>query len=201
MRISDCSSDVCSSDLDLVVGADVAGREQPELERLIGFFVNVLPLRARLDADATCASFLAQTQDNLLSALEHQDLPFDQIVEASGVPRHKSMNPLLQVLFVMNNVPVRTRAMKGLSVELLPALESHSKFDMALFVDEEEGQLRGTWQFATTLFGHERIQHLIQAWTALLEQIVADQDIQLGAISMPVDNVAAAARFAAVPGP
>src|SRR3546814_16151149 len=87
MRISDCSSDVCSSDLDLVVGADVAGREQPELERLIGFFVNVLPLRSRLDADATFASFLAQTQDNLLSALEHQDLPFDQIVEASGVDR------------------------------------------------------------------------------------------------------------------
>ncbi|MGU9807845.1 UNVERIFIED_CONTAM: non-ribosomal peptide synthase/polyketide synthase [Pseudomonas sp. CM11] len=186
---------------DLVVGADVAGREQPELERLIGFFVNVLPLRSRLDADATFASFLAQTQDNLLSALEHQDLPFDQIVEASGVPRHKGMNPLLQVLFVMNNVPVRTRSIKGLSVELLPALETHSKFDMALFVDEEEGQLRGTWQFATTLFGHEHIQHLIQAWTALLEQIVADQDIQLGAISMPVDNLAAAAKPATVPGP
>ncbi|MDD2035028.1 condensation domain-containing protein, partial [Pseudomonas sp. 39167] len=186
---------------DLVVGADVAGREQPELERLIGFFVNVLPLRSRLDADATFASFLAQTQDNLLGALEHQDLPFDQIVEASGVPRHKGMNPLLQVLFVMNNVPVRTRSIKGLSVELLPALETHSKFDMALFVDEEEGQLRGTWQFATTLFGHEHIQHLIQAWTALLEQIVADQDIQLGAISMPVDNLAAAAKPATVQGP
>ncbi|CAN7654321.1 non-ribosomal peptide synthase/polyketide synthase [Pseudomonas brassicacearum] len=186
---------------DLVVGADVAGREQPELERLIGFFVNVLPLRSRFDAAATFSRFLGQTQDNLLGALEHQDLPFDQIVEASGVPRHKGMNPLLQVLFVMNNVPVRTRSMTGLSVELLPALETHSKFDMALFVDEEEGQLRGNWQFATTLFGHERIQHLIQAWTALLEQIVADQDIQLGAISMPVDNMAAAVTPATVPGP
>ncbi|MDP9785927.1 non-ribosomal peptide synthase/polyketide synthase [Pseudomonas fluorescens] len=186
---------------DLVVGADVAGREQPALERLIGFFVNVLPLRSRLDAEATFASFLAQTQDNLLDALEHQDLPFDQIVEASGVSRHKGMNPLLQVLFVMNNVPVRPRSMAGLNMEFLPALETHSKFDMALFVDEEEGQLRGNWQFATTLFGHERIQHLIQAWTALLEQIVADQDIQLGAISMPVDHLAAAVTPATVPGP
>ncbi|MBC3366005.1 condensation domain-containing protein, partial [Pseudomonas sp. SWRI154] len=186
---------------DLVVGADVAGREQPELERLIGFFVNVLPLRSRFVADATFGRFLAQTQDHLLGALEHQDLPFDQIVEASGVPRHKGMSPLLQVLFVMNNVPVRSRAMAGLSVEFLPALQTHSKFDMALFVDEEEGQLRGNWQFATGLFGHERIQYLIQAWTALLEQIVADQDIQLGAISMPVDNVATAATPANVPGP
>ncbi|WP_434711740.1 non-ribosomal peptide synthase/polyketide synthase [Pseudomonas sp. D3-27] len=186
---------------DLVVGADVAGREQPELERLIGFFVNVLPLRSRFDAGMTFTRFLAQTQDDLLGALEHQDLPFDQIVDASGVPRHKGMNPLLQVLFVMNNVPVRTRSMAGLSVEFLPALQNHSKFDMALFVDEEEGQLRGNWQFATRLFGHGRVQYLIGAWTTLLEQIVADQDIQLGAISMPVDNVATAATPANVPGP
>ncbi|WP_439878233.1 non-ribosomal peptide synthase/polyketide synthase [Pseudomonas prosekii] len=186
-----------SGGADVLVGADVAGREQAELERLIGFFVNVLPLRSRFDAEMPFARFLGQTQETLLSALEHQDLPFDMIVEASGVPRHKGMNPLVQVLFVMNNLPGSTHAMGGLSVESLPALETHSKFDMALFVDDEEGQLLCNWQFATTLFGHERIQHLVQAWIALLEQIVADQDIQLGAISMPVDNSAVAAKPAA----
>ncbi|MCU1758991.1 non-ribosomal peptide synthase/polyketide synthase [Pseudomonas sp. 14P_8.1_Bac3] len=185
---------------DVLIGADVAGRQQPELERLIGFFVNVLPLRSRFDAALPFSTFLTRTQEALLSALEHQDLPFDMIVDASGLPRHKGMNPLVQVLFVMNNLPGQTRAMGGLSVETLPALETHSKFDMALFVDEEEGQLLGTWQFATTLFGQERIQHLVQAWIALLEQIVADQDIQLGAISMPVEPLAVAARPAA-PGP
>ncbi|MBB2885147.1 MULTISPECIES: non-ribosomal peptide synthase/polyketide synthase [Pseudomonas] len=185
---------------DVLVGADVAGREQPELERLIGFFVNVLPLRSQFDAATPFARFLGQTQESLLSAMEHQDLPFDMIVDASDVPRHKGMNPLVQVLFVMNNLPGRTQAMGGLSVESLPALETHSKFDMALFVDDEAGQLLGNWQFATTLFGHERIQHLVKAWIALLEQIVADQDILLGAISMPVDNLAVAAK-PAVPGP
>ncbi|WP_454563826.1 non-ribosomal peptide synthase/polyketide synthase [Pseudomonas sp. AIG] len=185
---------------DVLVGADVAGREQAQLEQLIGFFVNVLPLRSRFSADTAFSTFLARTQDTLLGALEHQDLPLDMIVESSGVPRHKGMNPLVQVLFVMNNLPGRTQSMGGLSVEPLAALQSHSKFDMALFVDEEEGQLLGNWQFATTLFGHERIQYLVQAWIALLEQIVADQDIQLGAISMPVDNLAVAAKPAA-PGP
>ncbi|KAE9648695.1 amino acid adenylation domain-containing protein [Pseudomonas sp. PB106] len=185
---------------DVLVGADVAGRERAELERLIGFFVNVLPLRSQFAADASFGGFLAQTQATLLQALEHQDLPFDMIVDASGVPRHKGMNPLVQVLFVMNNLPGRTQAMGGLQVEALPLLQTHSKFDMALFVDEEEGQLLGNWQFATTLFGHERIQYLVKAWIALLEQIVADQDIQLGAISMPVDNLAVAAKPAA-PGP
>ncbi|WP_201191066.1 non-ribosomal peptide synthase/polyketide synthase [Pseudomonas fluorescens] len=185
---------------DVLVGADVAGRGQPELERLIGFFVNVLPLRSRFDAGSTFSSFLARTQQTLLGALEHQDLPFDMIVDTSGVPRHKGMNPLVQVLFVMNNLPGSVQTLGGLSVETLPVLESHSKFDMALFVDDEEGQLLGNWQFATTLFGHERIQSLVKAWIALLEQIVADQDIQLGAISMPVEHSAVAARPAA-PGP
>ncbi|WP_085690367.1 MULTISPECIES: non-ribosomal peptide synthetase [unclassified Pseudomonas] len=185
---------------DVLVGADVAGREQPELERLIGFFVNVLPLRSRFDAQARFSAFLAGTQDNLLGALEHQDLPLDMIVESCGVPRHKGMNPLVQVLFVMNNLPGRTQSMGDLSVEPLAALQTHSKFDMALFVDEEEGQLLGNWQFATTLFGHERIQYLVKAWIALLEQIVADQDIQLGAISMPVDNRAVATASTAAPG-
>ncbi|MBY9025040.1 non-ribosomal peptide synthetase [Pseudomonas fluorescens] len=189
-----------SEGADVLVGADVAGRERAELERLIGFFVNVLPLRSRFVSQASFSGFLAQTQDTLLQALEHQDLPFDMIVDASGVPRHKGMNPLVQVLFVMNNLPGRTQAMGGLDVEALPSLETHSKFDMALFVDEEEGQLLGNWQFATSLFGHERIQYLVKAWIALLEQIVADQDIQLGAISMPVDNSAAATRPSA-PGP
>ncbi|WP_192560201.1 non-ribosomal peptide synthase/polyketide synthase [Pseudomonas allokribbensis] len=189
-----------SEGADVLVGADVAGRERAELERLIGFFVNVLPLRSRFAGEASFSGFLTQTQDTLLQALEHQDLPFDMIVDASGVPRHKGMNPLVQVLFVMNNLPGRTQAMGGLNVEALPSLETHSKFDMALFVDEEEGQLLGNWQFATSLFGHERIQYLVKAWIALLEQIVADQDIQLGAISMPVDNLAAATRPSA-PGP
>jgi amino acid adenylation domain-containing protein/non-ribosomal peptide synthase protein (TIGR01720 family) len=185
---------------DVLVGADVAGREQPELERLIGFFVNVLPLRSRFAAQTPFEAFLAETQNTLLSALEHQDLPLDMIVESCGVPRHKGMNPLVQVLFVMNNLPGRTQSMGGLSVEPLAALQTHSKFDMALFVDEEEGQLLGNWQFATTLFGRERIQYLIKAWIALLEQIVADQNIQLGAISMPVENLAVVTKPAA-PGP
>ena len=183
---------ICAGD-DVLVGADVAGRERAQLEPLIGFFVNVLPLRSRFSADMTFSAFLARTQDTLLGALEHQDLPLDMIVESCGVPRHKGMNPLVQVLFVMNNLPGRTQSMGGLSVEPLAAVQGHSKFDMALFVDEEEGQLLGNWQFATTLFGHERIQYLVKAWIALLEQIVADQDIQLGAISMPVDNSAVAA--------
>src|SRR5690606_32762643 len=110
--------------------------------------------------------------------------PFDMIVESVAVPRFKGMNPLLQVLFVMNNLPARRAAIDGLEVEALASVEVHSKFDMALFVEEEQGRLQGNWQFASELFQRDSIQRFLGAWTALLEQFATDQDRKLGAISM-----------------
>ncbi|HWD31775.1 MAG TPA: amino acid adenylation domain-containing protein [Pseudomonas sp.] len=186
---------VSASD-DLLVGADVAGRQQPELERLIGFFVNILPLRSRYSAQQTFSHYLGVARDTALSALEHQDLPFDMIVEASGVSRQRGVNPLVQVLFVMNNLPVRDNSLDGLKVEVLPALASYSKFDMALFLDQHAEGLRGTWQFASALFKPERISQLAKAWMSMLEQIVCEPDIRLGDITMITDTA-----VAAVPAP
>ncbi|MEE1866823.1 amino acid adenylation domain-containing protein [Pseudomonas auratipiscis] len=178
---------------DLVVGADVAGRQQPELEQLIGFFVNVLPLRSRYSAEQTFSRYLGVVRDTALSAFEHQDLPFDMIVEASGVARQRGLNPLVQVLFVMNNLPVRNSSLDGLKVEVLPALASYSKFDMALFLDTDGDGLRGTWQFASALFKPERINQLAKAWIHILEQIASEPDIRLGDIKMISDTAVAAA--------
>jgi alpha-ketoglutarate-dependent taurine dioxygenase len=176
---------------DVLVGADLAGRHQPELEGLIGFFVNVLPLRSRFDAQATFSSRLAQAKESTLSAFEHQDLPFDMIVESSAVPRHMGMNPLVQVLFVMNNLPQRNDVLSGIRIEPIPVTQQHSKFDMALFVTEESGQLHGTWQYATELFKQESIDRFVSAWIGILEQISADQDMTLGEITMPASLAAA----------
>ena len=169
---------------DLLVGADVAGRQRPELESLIGFFVNILPLRSRFDAEQSFASFLAATQDTALSAFEQQDLPLDVIVEASGVPRQRGVNPLVQVLFVMNNLPLANAAIEGIAVEVLPTMGGYSKFDMALFLDQNDGQLQGTWQFASDLFKPERIQQLLDSWLDVLDHIVRDPAIKLREISV-----------------
>jgi len=179
---------------DLLIGADVAGRQRPELEGLIGFFVNVLPLRSRFDPEQSFATFLAATQDTALSAFEHQDLPLDMIVEASSVPRHKGANPLLQVLFVMNNLPATQAGIEGIAVEVLPTLGGYSKFDMALFLDQKDGQLHGTWQFASDLFKPERIRQLLDRWLGVLDHIVRDPDITLREISVAIHNAVLPAR-------
>lgn len=174
---------------DLLVGADVAGRQSAELEGLIGFFVNILPLRSRFDPAQTFAQFAIAARDTALAAFEHQDLPLDMIVEASGVPRHKGYNPLLQVLFVMNNLPVDTGGMPGVHVDVLPSPGGYSKFDMALFIDEQQDGLLGTWQYASDLFRQERIAQLVNLWTGVLEQVATDPHIRLREINMPSDTL------------
>ncbi|MDH0897561.1 MULTISPECIES: non-ribosomal peptide synthetase [unclassified Pseudomonas] len=174
---------------DLVIGVDFAGRQQAELEGLIGFFVNVLPLRSRSTPDIPFAEFLARLRGDLLDAFEHQDLPFDMIVEAAQVPRHRGMNPLVQVLFVMNNVPIGGKGIDGLGVEPLAAQSEYSKFDMALFIEEmPEGELTGQWRFATALFEQEDIQIFVSGWMGILEQIACDPNVRLKDMDMPVAN-------------
>jgi amino acid adenylation domain-containing protein/non-ribosomal peptide synthase protein (TIGR01720 family) len=185
---------------DVLIGADVAGRQQPELETLIGFFVNILPLRSRFAADQTFSAFLAAAQETALSAFEHQDLPLDMIVEASGTARHRGFNPLVQVLFVMNNLPVPGSGIDGIAVEVLPSLGNYSKFDMALFIDQNGGQLQGTWQFASDLFKPERIQQLLDNWLELLEHIVRDPDCKLRDFNVSINSAAnSAANHSAAP--
>ncbi|HSX87549.1 MAG TPA: condensation domain-containing protein, partial [Pseudomonas sp.] len=158
---------------DLLLGTDVAGREARELEGLIGFFVNVLPLRSRLQPRARFVDLLAATKRTCLAAFEHQTLPFERIVEALEVPRDRSRNPLVQALFVMQNTPQSDFAIPGLAIELQPPAERSSKFDMALFLERDGGDLHADWVYASALFKAERIAALAAAWVAVLEQAVA----------------------------
>nr|WP_281284851.1 non-ribosomal peptide synthetase [Azomonas agilis] len=185
-----------SGQQDLLLGADVAGREHPDLEALIGFFVNVLPLRSQLDEQLDFAAWVARTRTTVLDASEHQALPFDLIVEAVGASRHLGMNPLVQVLFVMNDMPVAPTDLGGLQVQVLPQAGGYSKFDMALFIDPVADGWRVTWQYATELFKAERIQALLRGWLDILDQVVGNPHIQLREITMSVHSEIVAAPAA-----
>lgn len=158
---------------DLVVGTDVAGRSHPDLEQLIGFFVGVVPLRSRLALGMDFPQWLARVKDSSLSAFEHQDLPFDQVVELAALPRSAQHNPLVQVLFVMQNTPVRRFEMSGVVVEPLEQPVVASKFDLAVFVREGDAGLVANWVYATDLYQRASIERAANAWRELLRQIAA----------------------------
>ena len=164
---------------DLVIGTDVAGRGHPWLEDLIGFFVNVVPLRSRWSADTRFSQWLERTKQSSLSAFEHQDVPFDQIVDYAKVPRRRGANPLVQVLFVMQNTPRNSFEIPGMQVDMLPAPTSTSKFDLAVFVNEESAGLKVEWVFATDLYRRETIERAASSWRDLLRQAVSTPEAPL----------------------
>ena len=171
---------------DLVIGTDVAGRGHPALEPLIGFFVNVLPLRSRFDTDLDFTQWLARTHESTLAAFAHQDLPFDQILDAAGAARGRQRRPLVQVLFVMQNVPQASFEIPGLSITLAPQATSQSKFDLAVFVSESADGLQAQWVFSSALYRRESIARCAAQWCELLRQVVAGPDASLVTFSIPL---------------
>ncbi len=159
---------------DLVIGTDVAGRDHHQLEDLMGFFVNVLPLRSQWSKGLTFLQWLEQIKETTLSAFEYRDVPFDHIVEYAGVPRTKSRNPLVQMLFVMQNTPRNHFDIPGLDVEFLPAPVTTSKFDSAVFVKEGTDGLSVEWVFSTDLYRRETIQQACAGWLRRMQKIVGN---------------------------
>ncbi|SOY66743.1 condensation domain-containing protein [Cupriavidus taiwanensis] len=170
---------------DQLVGIDVAGRPRRELEELVGFFVNVLPLRAQCHAGLRFAELLAQVRSRTLAAFDHQGLPFERIVEAAGVPRERAWHPLVQVLFVLQNTPGQARQFDGLHAARLPTPVHAAKFDLAVFLEPGDGGLRAEWVYATALFPRATMQRLADAYGAVLAQALADPDRPLAGFEVP----------------
>lgn len=171
---------------DLVVGTDVAGRSHRNVEPLIGFFVNVIPLRSRLvDECIDFENWLDQVQSNVLDAFDHQHVPFDKIVEVSGVSRKCDRSPLIQTLFVLHNTPTERFSIPGLEMEVIPQPRQESKFDMAVFVNESDAGLSVEWVWATALYRRETIEKLTDTWKSLLMQIVETPNVPVGQYRLP----------------
>jgi amino acid adenylation domain-containing protein len=168
-----------SGQSDLLIGTDVANRNRVETESLIGFFTNLVPLRARVSDDLDFVSLLHQVRETTLEAYAHQDLPFEKLVEALRPERDPGRNPMVQVLLVMQNpnVPIVLNELEVSRFDL--PLES-SRFDLVLFLSEGESGLSGFWLYNPDLFEKETILRLSRNYEKLLEQVVTERTTQLG---------------------
>ncbi|WP_395316565.1 amino acid adenylation domain-containing protein [Variovorax sp. UC74_104] len=162
---------------DLVVGTDVAGRDHPELEKLMGFFVNVVPLRSRRGAASGVGEWLAQVHESTQSAFAHGSVPFDRILDFAGVPR--AQGGPVRMLFVMQNTPPSHFELPGLRIEVVPQRTLHSKFDLAVFVHEGPQAWSAEWVYDTGLYAGEAIERWAADWCALLRQLVTSPDARV----------------------
>lgn len=168
-----------SGDEDIVVGTPVAGRDRRETEGLIGCFINTLALRSRCTPGLSFEQFLAQSRASTLRAYEHQQVPFEMVVEDLNPPRSLSHSPLFQVMLALQNYEVGALQLPGLSIEELPVDGQNTKYDITILATEGEGSLRMLWTYTERLFEPSTIQSMASSYLNLLAAIVAEpaQDI------------------------
>ncbi len=161
---------------DLVIGSPIANRNRTELERLIGFFVNTLPLRLDLSGNPDIQELLSRIRQTALAAYAHQDVPFEYIVEELQPERNLSHAPLFQVMFVLQNAPTPNMAVEDLHLEMLDSASPAAKFDLTLSIEEVAGELRGVIEYNTDLFDEATILRFIAQYRRLLAGMAAAPD-------------------------
>ncbi|RKH41422.1 non-ribosomal peptide synthetase, partial [Corallococcus sicarius] len=161
---------------DVSVGAPVAGRTRSETEGLIGFFVNTLVLRARIDPRASFRMLLAQVRATTLSAFEHQDVPFEKLVEELQPARDASHTPFFQVTLTLQNAPTAEWRLPGLALRELPAPFTPSKYDFSLILEESSDGFSGSLHYNTDLFDEAFLQGLLRDYATLLEALPGQLD-------------------------
>jgi len=160
---------------DLSVGTFIANRNRPEVERLIGFFVNTLCLRTVLTGNPELAAFLRQVRDVTLGAYAHQDLPFERLLEELRPEREMSYSPLFQVMLVLQNTPAPALTLPGLAVrrwEVEVGVWANVDWTMWLW-EGEGGWLDGYLDFNADLFDATTLRRMLGHWRTLLAGIVA----------------------------
>ena len=165
--------------VDFAVGSPTANRNRAELEDLIGFFVNNLVLRTNLAGNPSFAELLKRVRKVTLDAYDHQDLPFERVVEELRPERDLSYSPLFQIMFVLQNLPLKSEQFSQLSLHQVPVDTGISMFDLTLFLWEEDGGLSGKFEYNTDLFDKETIKRLETHYQTLLSSIVSNPNLCL----------------------
>ncbi|MDT0444519.1 non-ribosomal peptide synthetase [Streptomyces johnsoniae] len=171
---------------DIPIGAPVAGRPEASLHDLVGFFVNTLVLRTDTSGDPSFRELLARVRETDLTAYDHQDLPFEDVVDRLNPARSLSHNPLFQVLLAVQNNERATFDLPGLRVAAERLDHKVAKFDLSVQFREqgEAGELLGEVEFGTDLFDRDTVLALTRRLERLLRAVVADPGVRIGDVEL-----------------
>lgn len=169
---------------DIIVGSPIAGRPHKDLEPILGMFVNTLAIRTEPKGDKRFTDYLAEVRQAALEAYEHQDYPFEELVERLGVQRDTSRNPLFDAMLVVQNMEHEELLLDGLHIQPADVSRPVSKFDVTLQASEGGGQIHFLFEYAASLFRKETMQRWASHFMTMLEHIVREPETSIQAISM-----------------
>ncbi|MGZ8452630.1 MAG: non-ribosomal peptide synthetase [Candidatus Binatia bacterium] len=161
---------------DIAIGCPIANRRYVELERLIGFFANTLVFRNSLSGDPTFRDLIARVREVALGAYEHQDVPFEKLVDELQPDRDLSRNPLFQVIFQLRNFPSQLVQPAHITVEPFELHSGIAKFDLSLAMTNEVDGLKAEFEYNPDLFESSTITRMLGHFQTLLAGIVANPD-------------------------
>ena len=169
---------------DIIVGSTIAGRNRPETDGLIGFFINALALRTDISGNPTFLELLKRVREVCLDAYTHQDLPFERVVEEINPQRDLSRNPLFQVMFNMADTSERTLTLPGCTVTKLSSTDPSAKFDVVLHAPEVDGRMEIAIVYNADLFSEHRIVNILDQFTYLLSQVAEHSQRKIDEFSL-----------------
>ena len=168
----------------IVVGTPIAGRNRQELERLIGFFINTLVMRADFSDDLSFRQLLAQVKETALGAYAHQEFPFDKLVEELQPQRDLSHMPIIQAMFALQNTPDESIELSGLTLKPVNIESGTTQFDLSLNVWDRGPGLKGYLAYRSDLFDAATIKRMLAHFRTLLESIANHPDERVSALPL-----------------
>ncbi|MCJ8268114.1 MAG: amino acid adenylation domain-containing protein, partial [Psychrosphaera sp.] len=178
---------------DIVIGSPTDNRHHAQTQSLVGFFVNALVLRAQLNANDDITDLISQVHELVLQAKVHQDLPFEQLVDALNIKRMADRHPLFQVMFTVQDFVQKALESNDLPFEAIDgetqkALYSPAKFDLTVFMSVAGPQIQGNFNYALSLFDRSAIVALTQMFERVLKAFVSQQPTKIGQIELLSDE-------------
>ena len=169
---------------DILVGTPIAGRGHPQLEGLVGLFVNTLARRADFSREITFADLLQRSQRDAFEAYDHQELPFERLIDLLHLERNLSHSPLVQVMMTFHNNPTLEADFHALEVTRLEVPTGTAKFELSFSLVDRGQAIRGSAEYATDLFDASTIRRLIKQYIVLLSAAVRDPDREISELTL-----------------
>lgn len=173
-----------SGESDVVIGTPIAGRNRPEVESLIGCFINSLVLRNQVDESLSMQAYLRRSKALMLDAYEHQHVSFEHLVEILQPERSLNLTPLFQIMLVMQNNDSAQVSLENVNMRALTTDESSVKYDLNVSITPYDGQLLISWNYATSLFTADTIARLAQSFARVLGQLLENNLQTLAEVAM-----------------
>jgi amino acid adenylation domain-containing protein len=172
----------------ILVGSPIANRNRVETENLIGFFLNMLPLKGDFSGKPDFQTLLRGVRKNALDAYANQDLPFERLVEILQPERDMAHHPLFQVMFAFQNYPIAETKLEGLSIRPMAIDRGVAQLDLSLYMWEEKDRITGFLEYSLDIFDPESIRVLVGHFKRLLRSLVQSPGTPVLQLDMITDE-------------